>query len=181
MDGSGKTTTANSLLDILESRGHTVLLLDLPNRQTSAGRTTVKCLQREGKPAMAFATIFFFADILGSISRKKRSDADDVIFVRYTLSAAYLPDRFVPVAYRIISKLLPAPDVKIYKDVDVNDAFQRILKRGEHTEMFENLTELNRIRKKMISLTDDWYVINGRLTPDEVADDLIDIIDSETS
>jgi len=176
MDGSGKSTAAYELKDILETRGRTVLLIAHPNRNTKVGRLSAKFLTKEGKSAIIFATVFFGLSVIQSLFKIKRSKCDDFIFVRYTLSVSYLPVSIVIPAYKIITAMLPKPDVKIYKDVDVQDALKRIEKRGETLEVFENLDALINTREKMLMLTDDWYTINGRFTPDEVSDDLIKII-----
>jgi len=176
MDGSGKTTTARSLQSILESDGRTVTVISHPNRESFFGKLCSGCLLKEGCAAKMFATGFFFADVMSSLFKMKRTDTDDVIFVRYLLSVAYISKDLVKPVYRILSRMLPEPDYKIYKDVEVGDALERVLRRGDELEMFENYDALMDTRHKMSMITDDWYTINGRFTPSQVEEDLRSII-----
>lgn len=179
MDGSGKTTTAYSLRDILESRGRNVVVYNNPSVETRIGRLTLTLLRKNGTIALVFATSFFFISIIQSLIKMKTSkNIDDHIFVRYTLSAAYLPKKLVLTAYKIMTCLLPTPDIKMYKDVEVEDALKRIEERGDEREMFENVDALSNTREKMSIITKDWIKIDRKFTPDEVDDDLIRIIDS---
>lgn len=178
MDGSGKTTAAYSLKDILEERGRTVRIFNHPDKHSFFGKMAAEFLLKDGKCAMVCATVFFVIDIIGSLFKMKSKRTDDVIFVRYTLSVAYLPENLVSPVYSILSKILPKPDVKIYKDVDVDDALGRIEKRGEKLEMFENREELSKTRRKMLTITHEWDTVNCCLTPDEVSDELVEIINS---
>lgn len=120
MDGSGKSTAARIIVDHLESKGRKVLFMTHPNRGTRIGRLELELLKREGKAAMALSTLFYIIDILHSIrmmrSRRGRS-YDDVVFVRYIMAVAYLPDGACGKAYRLISHILPMPDTAILVDV----------------------------------------------------------------
>ncbi|UAL07362.1 MAG: thymidylate kinase [Candidatus Methanogranum gryphiswaldense] len=176
MDGSGKTTTACLLKDILESKDHTVKIITHPEEEHIFGKLSRKCLLKEGGPAKLFTIVFFILNVSGSLIRIKKSRTDDVIFVRYTLSACYLPEKLVPFTYKALTAVLPKPDVLIYKDVDEEIALGRIRKRGNNLEMFENIESLTETRKKMIMVSKDWYIINAKDTPDEVADRLQTII-----
>jgi dTMP kinase len=176
MDGSGKTTTAYALKEILESRGRSVLMITHPDRERFFGELSAECLLKEGKPAKIFTTIFFVFNIFGSLIRLKSTDKDDVIFVRYTMSVCYLPEKHVLAAYRVLTAILPKPDVLIYKDVEEETALGRIDERGEKREMFENIESLKDTRKKMRMISDDWNIINAEDTPEEVADRLRTLI-----
>lgn len=176
MDGSGKTTAAYALKDILESKGRSVMIITHPDRDRFFGELSAECLLKQGKAAKMFTTIFFIFNIFGSLIRLKSSDKDDVIFVRYTMSVCYLPEKHVRGAYRILTAILPKPDVLIYKDVEEKTALERIDERGEKREMFENLESLMETRKKMMMISDDWNIIDAEDTPEEVVDRLLTLI-----
>jgi dTMP kinase len=176
MDGSGKTTTAYILKDILESKNHTVKIITHPEEEHIFGRLSRKCLLKEDGPAKLFTIAFFMLNVSGSLIRMKKYRTDDIIFVRYTLSACYLPEKLVPFAYRSLTAVLPKPDILVYKDVDEEIALGRIGKRGSDVEMFENIESLTETRKKMIMVSKGWHIINANDTPDEVANHLQAII-----
>lgn len=165
MDGSGKSTAASILKDGLESRGRRVLVIAHPNRGTLVGRMELAYLRRDGKAAMVVSTALYVADVLRSLrimrSRKGRG-YDDVIFVRYIMAVAYLSDRLSPLAYRLISRILPQPDVAILVDVDPETAMGRIEERGEELEMFERRDRLAAVRGRMLALSGGWIVLDNR-------------------
>ena len=77
-----------------------------------------------------------FIAVLHSLDVKRwhSKGYDDVIFVRYSMAAAYLPESLCGKAYEIIEKILPVPDVKVFVDIDAKVAMERILARGEELE-----------------------------------------------
>ena len=164
MDGSGKSTVAEMLRSGLESRGRRVMVLTHPSRDTRIGRTELRFLQKEGKAAMLCSTSLFILDILRSIRvmRGRRGRGyDDFVFVRYSMAAAYLPDRLCGIAYRIIVAVLLTPDTAILVDVDPQTAMDRIRGRGEEMEVFETVERLATVRRRMLSLSDGWTVLEN--------------------
>ncbi len=119
IDGSGKTTVARSMRRYFEERGETVMLQVHPSERWLGRRARV-CLQEEGRAMYLLSTIFFILDALVSLSkmRRWRERYDRIIFVRYVLAAAYLPDRLVPFGYRFLTKLLPMTENKLLVDID---------------------------------------------------------------
>lgn len=164
MDGSGKSTAAEILRQELEARGRSVLILTHPSRDTTIGRLELGFLQREGKAALVCSTTFYIMDVLRSlcIMRAGRGRRyDDVIFVRYIMAVAYLPDSLCGIAYRVISHVLPMPDEAVLVDVDPKTALGRIERRGEEHEVFETMERLRVVRGRMLSLSDGWTVLEN--------------------
>lgn len=163
MDGSGKTTSSDLIRKQLESEGRKVLEITHPNDGFFFGRLAARFLCVQGKIATLFSTAFYIVDVLHSLNHKKwhGKEYDDVIFVRYSMAAAYLPSSLCPVAYRIISKVLPVPDVKILVDIEPEIAMERILERGERLEVFETVDKLRKTRDKMLGISEGWYVIDN--------------------
>ena len=168
MDGSGKTTSSDFIKEQLTAEGRKVLEITHPNVETSYGRTAAKYLCKPGKPAVLIATMFYIFDVLHSLryKRKHEKEYDDVIFVRYSLAAAYLPTSLCKSAYKIIEFVLPIPDVKIYVDIEPEIALQRIYDRGEELETFETAEELQKTRSKMSLITYSWIKIDNSGTPE---------------
>lgn len=164
MDGSGKSTVAGIIARNLESRGRRVAVITHPNRDTKIGRAELSMLRKEGKVAMLASTSLYIIDILHSL-RMRRGKAlrgyDDVIFVRYSMAVAYLSDRLCGTAYRVITCILPVPDVTVLMDVDPRTAMDRIRDRGEDLEMFETIEKLESVRRRMLSVSDGWIVIEN--------------------
>ena len=116
MDGSGKSTVAGILKGELEARGRSVLVIAHPNRDTVVGRMELRFLRGDGRLDVIMSTILYVADVLHSLrvmrGRKGRG-YDDVIFVRYIMAVAYLPDGMCDRAYGAISRILPMPETKV--------------------------------------------------------------------
>lgn len=163
MDGSGKTTSSDLIRERLEAKGRKVLEITHPNESCLFGRLASKTLCMQGKFAEKLSTLLYIIDVLHSLDRKKwhGKEYDDVIFVRYSMAAAYLPESLCGKAYEIIEKILPVPDVKVFVDIKAEVAMERILARGEKLEMFETVEKLEETRRKMLSLTDSWHVIDN--------------------
>ena len=165
MDGSGKSTVADILRDELESRGRSVMVIAHPNRGTAVGRLELAFLRGDSKLDVVMSTVLYVADVLHSICvmRGRRGRAfDDVVFVRYSMAVAYLPDRLCARAYGIVTRVLPSPDVKVLVDVDPGAALQRIFDRGEELEVFETEERLAAVRRRMLGISDDWVVLDNR-------------------
>lgn len=163
MDGSGKSSVGELIKKRLEGEGRRVLLITHPNDSCRSGRLAAKYLKKHGKGAMLLSTTFYIFNVLHSLRVKKKvkSQYDDFIFVRYNMAVAYLPKKLNKSGYKVISCILPMPDVKIFVDIDPKIAMQRILSRGEELEMFETEEKLEKTRDKMLALTDDWMIIDN--------------------
>ncbi len=161
MDGSGKSTVAEHIGERLRAEGRDVLILPHPNRDTRVGRMGHRLLQTEGKPALVMAIVFYVMDVLRSLCIVKRGGHDDYVFVRYSMAVAYLPDDLCVFAYRVIERILPTPDLKLIVDVDSDVAMGRIRSRGEDLEVFETGEKLAKVRRRMLSISDGWVIVDN--------------------
>jgi dTMP kinase len=163
IDGSGKSTYAGLIADHYRERGERVIVHVHPSSGW-LGWISRRALESRGKAMHAVATLFFIADVLKSLSALKREMKiyDTVIFVRYILATAYLPDRLAPLGYQFIAKLLPVPKRLVLIDIDPAIANERIAKRAEKKEMFEDPANLKKAREKLRALAKgDWRVIDN--------------------
>lgn len=178
IDGSGKTTAGEMLTGILESEGRKVLKIEHPNRDTMVGRAEAKFLTVDGKPAKIISTLLYIADVVRSVRFMKcrSSRYDDIVFIRYIMSVAYLSDKPAQAAYKLFSRILPTPDVKILIDVDENVAVSRIAARGDELESFEVPEKLGKIRQRMRGLADGWHVVDNSGDPSDAESALRDIV-----
>lgn len=163
MDGCGKTTVSTILKQNLESKGRKVLEITHPNENTFFGRQAAKFLCIQNKGAELVSTVFYILDVLCSLVKKKKigKNYDDVIFVRYSLAAAYLPEKLVKFGYDVIIHVLPVPDVKIFVDSRPKICMDRIILRGEKLEVFETEEKLEKTRRKMKMIAEDWNTIDN--------------------
>ena len=170
MDGCGKSTCADILCERLESKGRRVRVFTHPDVGCLFGRLERGFLLKEGKLCKILATAFFILDALDSVFKMRLSSKkyDDFIFVRYLMSVAYLPEDKYEKAYRVIKKLFPMPDEFILVDVDAETSMRRIESRGEDLEAFENMKDLRDTRRKMLSLSDGWFVVDNTRSLDDV-------------
>jgi dTMP kinase len=161
LDGCGKDTHAERIRIYLEAKGEHVTVISHPSRRLF-GRLSKRALEGSGPVARSFATLFFTADVLVSVSRLKRQSEGTVIFVRYLLGTAYLPERLAPTGYKLFRKVLPFPDIALFIDIDPQVAKRRISLRGHRHEMFETEEKLLSVRRVAKSLVaDEWVTIDN--------------------
>lgn len=179
MDGSGKSSSSDYIASVLKSRGRKVLEITHPNTRCLFGRLTAKYLCVHGKIANALSTVAYIMDVLHSLNIRKwhGKEYDDVIFVRYSMAAAYLPESLCPAAYRIIDSVLPRPDVRIFIDIDPEVAMERILERGEELESFESVEKLEKARKNMNSIADGWYRVDNSGSYESTEKQILDVLE----
>lgn len=171
IDGAGKTTCARWIKEYYEGRGRDVELFRHPSNRW-VGRLTRRCLRGSGRIMRLLASAFFFLDLVISLCRMREGteEYDVVIFVRYLMTAAYLPHPLSVPGYKLFTRVMPLPDRLILVDVNPKMALQRILDRDHEEEMFETEPMLNEVRNRMLGLMDrSWYVIdnNGSMTESE--------------
>lgn len=179
IDGSGKSTYAGLIEKYYQDRGEKVTVHIHPS-SGMFGRVSRRALESRGTAMHAVASVFFIADVLRSLSMMKREAGrfDTVVFVRYIMATAYLPDSLAPLGYGLISKLLPVPERLLLIDIDPATAYQRISDRSEKTEMFEDPASLEKARKKLLSLASrGWKIIDNSAPVDQGREQLFRLLD----
>jgi len=166
LDGAGKDTVAGILATLLAADDRTVAVRSHPSGNVF-GRLTRTALLSRGRIARFAATGAFGLDALVSTALlrwlMRRHDA--VIFVRYLLSAAYLPPSLVRPVHDLFASFLPDADLKVYVETRPEVAMSRIRERAGATEMFENPRSLERVRRRVGLLLDDsWVVLDNNGT-----------------
>lgn len=161
LDGCGKDTHALRIRKLFEGQGDEVRVVSHPSARLF-GRLSKHFLEGSGPVARLFATVFFTADVLVSVSWLKREGRGTVIFVRYLLGTAYLPERLAPYGYELFRNLLPFPDLALFIDIDPEVARRRIAARGHKPEMFETIEKLAAVRavaKRLVAK--EWVTIDN--------------------
>jgi dTMP kinase len=163
IDGSGKNTMAHWIVEHYQSRGEKVLIRPHPSERWT-GRVTRRFLEGRGRMRRTGASVFYILDVLGSLRRLKRDRRHygTIVFVRYLLGTAYLPEQLVGPSHALFSHLLPVPRRLLLVDIDSAVASDRIKARMEPREMFENPESLGKARRRMRMLAgEDWAVIDN--------------------
>lgn len=178
IDGSGKSTIANMMKDRYEEEGDDVYLVAHPSERF-LGRISRRALQGRGRVLKLVATIFYIFDVLNSVRLLKAIGKryQTVIFVRYLMGTAYLPEGLAPKGYQFFRKLLPLPSRLLLVDIDPEVALRRIAERDDHLEMFEDLDNLVKIRRKVLLLAgDDWDVVDNGGSEGETKKRVMEVI-----
>ncbi len=86
------------------------------------------------------------------------------------MGTAYLPSPLHRIGYHFFASIVPTSNLMFFLDVTPQEAYRRIQQDRSKLEMFENLEELKRIRRKALSLAlvDKWAVIKGNKPLKEV-------------
>jgi dTMP kinase len=179
IDGSGKSTIAHWMVEYYEARGLRAHLFVHPSERL-VGRISRGALRSQGTLMHTIATLFFVGDVLASVSKKRSFNApqDRVIFVRYLLGAAYLPEGLMGTGYHFFKRIIDLPRARLLVDVRPDIALSRIEGRDHQREMFENLQGLEETRRKVLILAkDDWEVLDNSGDAARTRTELIALLD----
>lgn len=179
LDGCGKDTQSRLIKDKYESQGQKVILRSHPTKDNHWGLSSKKCLLKTGKINHIKATIYYIFDILRSLRLYYNNKVDTLIFVRYSLAVAYVPFPLGEYLYKIICLVLPTSNYMFFIDVKPEELMNRLVKRGESLEMFENIESLKKTRTKVKKITTNWNIINGHENIETIHNNIIKILDSQ--
>lgn len=170
LDGSGKSTQAQILLETLKKKKKTACIRLHPECDNWFGVKARFFLFSNGTSAHFASAIFYMLDVVRSILLYSWRKTDFVVFVRYLMGTAYLPSPLHAVAYNFFSKLVPKSNAMFFLDVTPSEAAARMKNRGE-TEMFESLAALKKVRGKALALTrfDEWEILDSNKPASEVS------------
>jgi dTMP kinase len=153
LDASGKDTQALLLRSFLRNQRKTVYLRFHPSHDNFFGTKANQFLYAKGKSAHFAAAFFYMVDVIRSILLYSWRKYDYTVFVRYLMGTAY----------HFFASIVPTSNLMFFLDVSPEEAHRRIRQTRKKREMFENLEELKRIRRKALSLAfiGKWTIING--------------------
>ncbi|QLH74125.1 MAG: thymidylate kinase [Methanomassiliicoccales archaeon] len=179
IDGSGKNTAAQIIKEWYEERGVRTKIMAHPSAR-KCGKVARKALQSQGPLMRVIASVFYIIDVLMSVSQLKKMKDQDiaVIFVRYLMGTAYLPERFMGLGYDVFAKVLPISEAMVLIDVRPEIALKRIQSRPDVKEMFEDLGNLEKARRKVLKLSEKgWRVLDNSNGNGELAIELSSILE----
>jgi dTMP kinase len=163
LDGSGKSTQARLICERAAEKGRTFVLRAHPSPDSFFGRLARGCLLLEGRRAHAAASLLYLLDVARSLLVYGWRRVDYLVFVRYLMGTAYLPEPLHTVAYLFFYRVVPRSSHMYFIDVSPEEAYRRIEAGRSRREMFESPERLRRVRGRALSLTSvgPWRVIDG--------------------
>ncbi|CDG65600.1 MAG: dTMP kinase [Methanobacterium sp.] len=175
LDGSGKSTQARLVKKRYLDRGETVILREHPSNDNPYGKKAKNALLGRGKVNKIKASLYYAMDVIRSV-RKYQGKADNIIMVRYLMGVAYLPYPLAKILYHFFTLFLPTSEYMFFLDLEPEESLGRMSKRDE-TEMFENMDDLIKVRKKALKLAKDWNIIDTSGSVNQVQRDINAILD----
>ena len=176
LDGCGKDTQVNLIAEMYEEQGRKVDVRSHPCSDNKFGRKSKQALLKTGKFNHLKATLYYGLDALRSVHMYYyNKDTDVLIFSRYTMAVAYLPDVVNVIVYKIVSNVLPKSDCMFFLDVSPEESLRRIQSRNEEEEMFENIDDLRKVRSKTKIATYEWNIIPADDAPEVISQKVKDI------
>lgn len=170
LDGCGKDTQVNLIAQMYEEQGRKVDIRSHPCNDNKFGRKSKQALLKTGKLNHLKATLYYGLDALRSVHMYYYNKNTDVlIFSRYTMAVAYLPDVINVIVYKIVSNVLPKSDCMFFLDVSPEESLRRIKSRNEDEEMFENIEDLRKVRSKTKVATYEWNIIPADDAPEIIS------------
>jgi len=134
-----------------------------PSDDNYFGAKAKHFLYLRGKNAHFAAAFFYMLDVLRSVFSYSWQKYDYIVFVRYLMGTAYLPSPLHKIAYHFFALIVPTSNCMFLLDVEPHEAYRRIQLARERQEMFENLGELEQIRRKALSLAvaGNWRILDA--------------------
>ena len=176
LDGCGKDTQVNLIAQMYEQKGRKVDIRSHPCSDNKFGRKSKQALLKTGKINHLKATLYYGLDALRSVHMYYyNKDTDVLIFSRYTMAVAYLPDVVNVIVYKIVSHVLPKSDCMFFLDVSPEESLRRIQSRNEEEEIFENIEDLRKVRSKTKIATYEWNIIPADDAPEVISQKVRDI------
>ena len=174
LDASGKSTQALSLYGTLKKNAKMVFLRIHPSDDNLFGVKARQFLYLRGKSAHFASAFFYMLDVIRSILLYSWQKYDCIIFVRYLMGTAYLPSPIHTIAYQFFASTVPTSDFMFFLDVRPEEADRRIRQTRDRFEMFENLEELEKTRRKALSLAQigKWRIINASKSTRDVENEI---------
>ena len=174
LDGSGKSTQAKKLCKHLEKHGFSYILRAHPSGDNYFGRMSRAYLLMEGKRARISASLFYLLDVVRSVVMYHWRSVDYVVFVRYLMGTAYLPEALYKIGYLFFLRTVPSSPHMFFIKTTPRVAHRRIEENRDQKEMFESLERLEKVHKKITVLASrpEWTVLDGDRTSEVIHRDV---------
>ena len=193
IDGAGKTTQAVRLEEHLRQQGREVVRTAEPTGFPSGVSLRRALSGADKKSECEMAAMFVLDRIAHNIHPTEGlisylEQGVDIICDRYYYSTLAYQGQSTDYEWvRDMNLRCPEitrPDVCIYLDLLPEQSLERIRAGRDHLEIYENEETLKRVRNAFLSVFDDpaisdrIEIVNAYRTPEEIARDIAQIVDS---
>ncbi len=180
IDGSGKTTIVKFIEGELKKRGYDVVTLKEPTNSEWGRRVKKIIRDRSVKPEEELKLFLKDRefDVKNNIIPALKSGKIVIMDRYYYSTMAYQGALGLDVEKikEMNEKIAPKPDLVIVLDIKPETALERIKKRGDKPNRFEDLEYLKKVRKIFLSIKDNIVVVNAERDLEDVKRDVIRII-----
>lgn len=184
LDGSGKSSQVELLVQWLKEQGKMVMITREPTMDSQAGRTIKQVLKGELQMDALELQKLYVQDRKEHLDNKvipALQQGDWVVSSRYAFSTfAYgYSDRLDVQELITMNARFLLPDVTIVVDVSPENCVKRIEGRGEEKEFFEQLEKLrkvNEVYKKLPEMFEGVTMVDGEKPVQEVFEKLKKVI-----
>lgn len=181
IDGAGKTTIANFLVEKLSKKSHNVVKLEEPSN-SKYGKALKESSQTEVTPKREFR--LFMKDRKVDVEENivpALNEGKIVIMDRYYYSHVYQAAKGLDLEKMMAKNraIAPKPDLTILLDVPVKTALQRIGRSRKKRSRFEfSETYLKNVRKLYLNLAEkeNFEIIDGQKTLQKVKHDVLSLV-----
>ena len=184
LDGSGKGTQINLLLEYLKSKGRKVYQTAEPTQSVTGGLIRDVLSGARNRTSAELAALFMADRVNHNVNpvngiQKTLELGVDVVCDRYYYSSiayqAVGEDKQWVLDMNLNCRSILKPDMCIFFDVDPDSCHERIEKGRVYTEIFErDLSEVQRIRQRYYDAfdylkdSDNIKIIDAVRTPEEI-------------
>ncbi len=184
LDGSGKSTQVEFLVNFLKGKGKKVILTKEPTIDSYAGREIRRALKEEIKIEPLELQKFFAQDRKKHLENKVTPALKEGKFVvssRYIFSSfAYGASEGLDINKLILmNENFLLPDITVIIDTLPENCVGRIEERGEPKKYFEKLEKLKKVNefyKKMPGMFENIYMVDGERPITEVSEEIKNIV-----
>jgi len=176
LDGSGKSSQVDLLVDYLKQKGKDIVITREPTMDSEAGRKIKQALRKEITVEPLELQKLYVQDRAEHLKNKVVPALEQGKFVvssRYAFSTfAYGHSDGLDVDLLVeMNNNFLLPDLTIIVDVSPESCIERIGNRGEPKELFEQkekLTKVNEIYKKIPNMFENVVMVDGEKSMTEV-------------
>ena len=184
LDGSGKSSQVELLVEWLKEQGKRVLLTREPTMDSEAGRKIKKALKKEIEVEPLELQKLYVQDRSDHLDGKvipALQKGDWVVSSRYAFSTfAYGASAGLDMNVLIdLNKEFLLPDATVVVDVSPENCVKRIEGRGEEKEFFEQVEKLrkvNEVYKKLPGMFENVHMVNGEQPMETVFEEVKNIV-----
>jgi dTMP kinase len=187
LDGSGKSAQVDLVINYLKQLGKDVVVTREPTMDSEAGRKIKQALRKEIVVEPSELQGLYVQDRKEHLENKvipALKEGKFVVSSRYAFSTfayGYSDGLDVDLLIKMNDNFL-LPDLTIVVDVTPESCVKRIEGRGEPKELFEQkekLTKVSEIYKKISSMFENVFMVNGEKSIEEVFEEIKGIINNK--